>query len=106
MWGKLIFATSDATEGSLLVLLALGECADRERVARVSVCNLAKWCRLTDRQVQRCLRGLVEAGEIEQLAKGGGRGNPPSWKILLRWEKGVRFWPTKRVTLKKPLYAR
>lgn len=95
MWGKLIFAMSNATEGRLLVMLALGEAADKKGFVRQSVPTIAAWSRLTDRQVQNCIKDSISAGELELVSKGGGRGKPACYRIALKWEKRTRFWPLK-----------
>lgn len=105
MWGKLIFSTSSATESGLTVFLALGECADKNGLCSASMPQLSAWCKITDRQAQRCVRALIECGELEQVSKGGGRGNPPVYQILLKWRKGVYFRKPKRVTSVYPLYG-
>lgn len=97
MWGKRILACSKARrEGSLLVLIALGEAAWNTDLATISVPDLARLCRLKDRQVQYALAELLAIGEIEIAQAGGGRGNPTTYRIRLEWTKGVRFTARKR----------
>lgn len=53
--------------GDLLVLLALADHAKRDGTgAWPSVKTLSEYARITERQVQRCLRRLEELGEIER----------------------------------------
>lgn len=104
MWGKLILAASQARDISKLVLICLGEHAERSGVTRhASVSRIAAFCGIHDRKVQMCIRDLIELGEIEIANPGGGRGNPASYRILLKWQKETRFWPLKGANSQSPL---
>jgi Helix-turn-helix domain len=63
-----VFQHSDARGGDRLVLLVLadraGEREDGAFIAWPGVLRIAREARLSERQVQRCLKNLVEAGEI------------------------------------------
>ena len=65
---------SRATGNDRLVLLVLADHGNDERLAWPGVKLIARKCGgIEDRTVQRCLRRLVEMGEIE-VAEPGGRG--------------------------------
>lgn len=73
---------SNAKLGERLVLLILADNADEETLkCWPSVQNIAHRTRLSDRQVQRCLRSLETAGRIT-VELGSGRGNLNLYRIL------------------------
>ena len=59
-----IWEHSQTREGSLLVLLAIGDFSDDHGKAYPSVNTLAKKARLSIRQTQYCLKSLVDSGEL------------------------------------------
>lgn len=63
-----------ATNGDLLVLLAVADFANDNGEAWPSVSTLAKKARLKERQTQYSLRRLVEAGELQIFANKGPKG--------------------------------
>lgn len=68
--------------GERNVMLSLANHADREgRYARPSKETIAREARMSPRQVQRCLKALTEAGEIECVGHYG-----------LRNDRRVRVW--------------
>lgn len=105
MWGKRILANSKAKANARLLLMALGECADKNGYTSATVADLARYCQVSARQVQLDLVTLQESGELELIDKGGGRGNPATYRILIEWQKGVRFYTPKRVKSTKGVYA-
>lgn len=68
---------------SRLVMLALAHHANKDSdTCWPSVRRLADMTRISTRQVQRILRTLTDAGYIEQLETGVGRGNTAAYRIL------------------------
>ncbi len=94
MWAKRILANSGARDGALLVLLALGETADKDGVTNATVPELEKWTKLHKRAVRRILKGLVAKGELDPHRPAGGRGKAAQYRILVQWDQ--RFWHPKR----------
>jgi DNA-binding transcriptional ArsR family regulator len=67
-----VWEHSRAAGNELLVLLRLADAANEEsREAWPSVGNIAARTKLSERTVQRALRSLAEAGEIEVVEEGG-----------------------------------
>lgn len=87
MWARLVLEASQARDSARLTFVALSLVADRNKVAAVSVPQLAIWAKVTERQVQYDLRALQTLGELELVEKGGGRGRPAKYRILLRWKR-------------------
>ena len=69
-----VWSLSKATEGSLLVLLAIADFADDEGRAWPSVGALGKKARLSERQTRYVLRKLETSGEIKTLPSKGPHG--------------------------------
>jgi hypothetical protein len=69
-----VWKNSKATQGTLLVLLALSDNADEQGRCWPSVASLAKRSRLKPRQVQYALRQLEKTGEIKTAVGAGPRG--------------------------------
>lgn len=61
--------------GALLVMLALADYADDQGYSFPAVSTLARKARLSERQTQRVLKLLVEAGEIKVLPNEGRAGS-------------------------------
>lgn len=105
MWAKRILANSSARDSALVVLLALGETAKSDRVTLASVPDLARWAKVSERQVKRDLQALIRAGEITQHAPAAGRGKPARYRLTVGSRE--KFWSqnrkAKRVTSTKPL---
>ena len=62
---SLVWEHSKATEGSLLVMLAIADHAGDDGKAWPGIKTLAKKSRLSDRDVQYCLRKLETLGELK-----------------------------------------
>ena len=69
-----VWASSRASKGQLLVLLAIADFADDDGRAWPSVCTLAKKARLSERETQYVLRQLEEMGELRVLHNEGPKG--------------------------------
>ena len=69
-----IWEHSKAREGSLLVMLAIGDFADDSGKAFPSVITLANKARLSERQTQYCLNDLVALGELSIERNKGPKG--------------------------------
>jgi len=77
-----------ATNGDLLVLLAVADYANDNGEAWPSVSTLAKKARLKERQTQYSLRRLVEAGELQIFANKGPKGCH-IYRVILPANKGA-----------------
>ena len=79
----------DLTRAELLVKDCLTRHAGRNGEAYPSVPRIAKLMKLSDRSVQRALRGLEAHGlTIAQTDKKGGRGRSVHYKLLSHtWKK-------------------
>lgn len=92
-----VWERSRATEGALLVNLAMADFAhDDGTGVYPSVHTLAQKARLSDRQVQRILRQLESLGEIEVAAIGGGRRHTSRYTLT---PGGDRMSPFPRPTV-------
>jgi hypothetical protein len=67
-----VWEASRQSGGALLVLLAIADFADDDGLAYPSIATLARKARLSDRQVQRVIAGLVAARELT-VEPGAGR---------------------------------
>ncbi len=84
-----VWEHSKQTEGALLVLLSIADFADDDGMAYPAIPRLAKKARLTDRQVQRVLRRIEDAGELT-ITRGIGRGQSNIYHVIL---SGVNVSP-------------
>lgn len=71
-------------DARLLTLLALADHANDENMCWPSIPKLAQRARVSDRQVQRVLQWLINAGYIRVQEKGNGRGNVTLYEITLK----------------------
>ncbi|HDN19852.1 MAG TPA: helix-turn-helix domain-containing protein, partial [Candidatus Acetothermia bacterium] len=55
--------------------------ADANGIVGVTRTELAKMLKVSVPTIARALRELVEAGELELLVRGGGRGRPSRYRI-------------------------
>ena len=70
-----VIETAPVEQGALLVLIMLADSADeRSRECWPSVSNIARRSRLSERQVQYCLKDLAERGMIEIVPNAGRSG--------------------------------
>lgn len=79
-----IWEESELSSSMLLVMLALADHANDEGVCWPSVDRLARRSRVSRRQVQRILQLLTEAGHLEALEEGGGRGRTTVYRVLIK----------------------
>jgi hypothetical protein len=84
-----VWQRSGAGGTELLLLLALAEHADGEGIAWPSVAALAERCRIGERHARRVIGRLVEAGELEVLREGGGRGNRTRYRVAVADRDGT-----------------
>lgn len=88
------FAHSEAKLGDRLVLFALADHAkDDGTYAWPSVSTIARAARLSERQVQRCLRNLEEMGEIELTGRSRAGTNIYSVIGFVRAQGGDNLSP-------------
>lgn len=70
-----VIEAAPVEQGALLVLIMLADSADeRSRECWPSVSNIAKRSRLSERQVQYCLKDLADRGMIEIVPNAGRSG--------------------------------
>ena len=79
---KAVWDWSQKKSGALLVLLALADYTNKEGIAWPSVSTLAKKVHMSKRNVQRWLRELQKAGELE-IHKNPNRRGSNIYRILL-----------------------
>lgn len=84
---KAVWEHSQQSGGALVVLLALADHANDDGYCWPGVGRIARYANIKERQVQRHIRTLEDAGEIE-TRQGDGRGNTNVYYIKLL-EKGV-----------------
>lgn len=84
---KAVWEHSKQSGGALVVLLALADHANDDGYCWPGVERIARYANIKERQVQRHIRTLEDAGEIE-TRQGDGRGNTNVYYIKLL-EKGV-----------------
>jgi hypothetical protein len=71
---KWAWENSRASNGSLIVLLAIADECGKERTAEMTTAELARKSRLSERGVQNAVRELAALGELS-VRLGPGRGN-------------------------------
>ncbi|MFC7928735.1 hypothetical protein [Streptomyces cinereoruber] len=79
---EIVWGSSRAQRGALLVMLALAREADDQGFAVLTLERLAKLTRLSTRAITNCLAELSKLGELAHK-KGVGRGNPNRYEIRL-----------------------
>ncbi len=79
---EVVWTSSEAQRGSLLVMLALAREADETGIATLTLERIAKLTRLSTRAVTNCVSELSQNGELS-YRRGIGRGNPNQYAILL-----------------------
>lgn len=79
---KAVWEWSKQKSGALLVLLALADYTNKEGIAWPAVSTLAHKVRMSTRNVQRHLRALENAGELE-IRRNQGPGGSNIYRILL-----------------------
>ena len=77
-----VWKRSRQKSGPLLVLLALADYTNSEGIAWPAISTLARKVRMSKRNVQRCVRALEKAGELEIRPNQGRRGSNV-YRILL-----------------------
>jgi hypothetical protein len=69
-----VWEHSKASGNTLIVLLKIADnCDDAGNNAWPSIASLARYCRCSPSTVKRCVRELVELGELAVTSRGGGR---------------------------------
>lgn len=71
---KGVWENSRASNGSLIVLLAIADEIDKGRDCVMSVSEMARKTRLSERAVQNAVRECERLGELKVWAKAGGHG--------------------------------
>lgn len=86
---KWVWRNSRASGGALLILLALADHANQDGEAWPSVPTMAKLVRLTERQVRKHIRKLLDLGEIT----GAGFGSKGVKRYRFSWRPPVVGFP-------------
>lgn len=91
-----VWEHSTAAGGDLLVLLAIADHASDDGTnAWPSLARLARKCRMSERNVRRCIRNLEESGDLitHQNAGGGwssrGDRRPNNYTVVMRLDGGT-----------------
>jgi len=88
------------SQGTLLVLLALADSADeRSRECWPAISSIAAKARLSDRQAQRCITELQEAG-IVAVTPNAGRSGSNLYRVqeVTKWRGDKMSWGDTHVT--------
>jgi biotin operon repressor len=72
---RAVWKHSRQKSGALLVLLALADYTNNNGIAWPAVSTLARKVRMSKRNVQRCVRALQQAGELEVRRNQGRNGS-------------------------------
>ena len=72
---KAVWNHSKQTSGALIVLLKLADFANDQGISWPAVSTLAKYARICERHVQRCLEKLQRDGELKVIHNGGPKGS-------------------------------
>ena len=105
-----VWEDSTQTEGALLVLLAMADCADHGGVCFPSQEHIAHKARLSERQVRRVINKLISEGELKVIREAAGRGKrtvykifpKPGQNVLLSEFEKADIGDTKRRTFETP----
>ena len=89
-WLNYVFEHSPTRGGARLVLLTLADRADDQGVCWPSVADIAKRAGISERHVRRIIAGLVRAGELAIVKRGGGirpgsnrkKGTPTTYRLV------------------------
>jgi hypothetical protein len=76
-----VWSFSKQTGTALLMMLALADHANDDGVCWPGVERLAKMCRIGPRQAQRLIHELVDAGEVQIVREGGGKGHTNLYRV-------------------------
>jgi predicted transcriptional regulator len=87
----------EVKDARLLTLLSLADHANDEGQCGPSIPRLAKRARVSERQVQRVLQWLIDAGYVKVIEKGNGRGNVTNYQITLKGDVVTPIKPVKGV---------
>lgn len=90
---------SRATNGPLLVLMAIAFEADEKGECVMSVAELARKARLSDRAVRSSVAELGRLGELEVVSGGSGRGNRTAYRLAVKAAESATFEPETRQNL-------
>jgi hypothetical protein len=80
---KAVWASSKSKGASRLVMLCIADHANGDNLAWPGTQLIVDETQVSDRQVQRAIDGLVQAGELEIVELGNGRGNSTVYRLLL-----------------------
>lgn len=84
---------SRASNGALIVLLAIADESDCDGNAEMSIAELTRKARLSERAVQGAVRELASLGEVRVVAGGGGRGRRTTFRIPVKGAESAGFEP-------------
>ena len=77
----LVWEQSQHSGSELLVLLGIADFSDDQGKAYPAISTLAKKCRMSNRHVQRVVRGIEQSGELTVKSNGGP---PPKFPNLYK----------------------
>ena len=81
-WSGMVWHNSQQTGSGLLVLLAIADHANDDGICWPSVARLARMARVSERQCQRLISQLVNAGELAVERGGHGPKSTTVYRIL------------------------
>ena len=87
-WSGMVWHNSQQTGSGLLVLLAIADHANDDGICWPSVARLARMARVSERQCQRLISQLVNAGELAVERGGHGPKSTTVYRILPAENKG------------------
>src|SRR5437016_3524428 len=70
-----VWKHSKQKSGALIVLLKLADFSNDRGISWPAVSTLAKYARISKRQVQRCMEKLQRDGELKVVHNGGPKGS-------------------------------
>ena len=76
-----VWANSRSANGALLVLLAIADALDAEGNCIMSIPELARKTRLSERAARNGVAEAVRLGELETVGGGSGRGNRTAYRM-------------------------
>ena len=82
IWSGMVWHNSQQTGSGLLVLLAIADHANDDGICWPSVARLARKARVSERQCQRLISQLVDAGELAVERGGHGPKSTTVYRIL------------------------
>jgi hypothetical protein len=102
-WSGMVWHNSQQTGSALLVLLAIADHANDDGICWPSVARLARMARVSERQCQRLISQLVDAGELAVERGGHGPKSTTVYRMLVLAENKGDIQGNKGDTVTSPL---